>query len=326
MQYKDYYAILGVEKTASQDEIKKAYRKLAKQHHPDVNKGNKASEDKFKDVSEAYEVLGDAEKRKKYDVFGSQAQFANGYDFDPSQYGFNGSNVHYEYAGGGDHSDFFNMFFSNAFDLNDLFSQARDGGRSTHVYEGGDLGDIFGQTRGGARAPRVHNGQDIEAEIELTPEEGAAGTEKRISLQTQTGTRSINFKVPAGVNDGETIRLKGQGHAGSNGGKNGDLRMTVRMKPGRFTLKGQELIMNADVYPWDAALGTKLTVDTLDGRIAVKIPSGVQSGSRIRVAGKGYPFRAGERGDLYITVRIVNPAYLTAEQKTLYEKLKETVK
>lgn len=326
MQYKDYYAILGVDKTASQDEIKKAYRKLAKKHHPDVNKGDKESENKFKDVSEAYEVLGDAEKRKKYDAFGSQAQFGNGYDFDPSQYGYNGGNVRYDYAGSGDHSDFFNMFFSDAFDLNDLFSQARGTGRSAHVYEGGDLGDIFGQARGGSRAPRVHNGQDIEAEIELTPEEGAAGLEKRISLQTENGTRSINFKVPAGVNDGETIRLKGQGHAGMNGGKNGDLRMTVRMKPGRFTLKGQELIMNADVYPWDAALGAKLTVDTLDGRIAVNIPAGVQTGSRVRVAGKGYPFRSGARGDLYIEVRIVNPKTLTSEQKKLYEKLKETVK
>ncbi len=325
MQYKDYYAILGVDKNASQEEIKKAYRKLAKQHHPDLNKGDKASEAKFKDVGEAYEVLGDAEKRKKYDMFGSQAQFSNGADFDPSQYGFNGGNVRYEYAGTGDHSDFFNMFFSDAFDLNDLFGSAR-GGRTSRVYEGSDFGDIFGQTRGGARAPRVQNGQDIEAEIELTPEEGASGIEKHISLQTGAGTRSINFKVPAGVNDGETIRLKGQGQPSGNGGKNGDLRMTVRMKPGRFTLKDGELSTNADVYPWDAALGTKLTVSTLDGRIAVNIPAGVKSGSRIRVAGKGYPFRSGPRGDLYLTVRIVNPANLTAEQKKLYVKLKETVK
>ncbi len=325
MQYKDYYAILGVDKSAPQDEIKKAYRKLAKQHHPDVNKGDKASEAKFKDVAEAYEVLGDAEKRKKYDTFGSQAQFSNGADFDPSQYGFNGGNVRYEYTGAGDHSDFFNMFFSDAFDLNDLFGSAR-GGRTTRVYEGGDFGDIFGQTRGSSRTPRAHSGQDIEADIELTPEEGAAGTEKLISLQTGTGTRSINFKIPAGVNDGETIRLKGQGRSGSNGGKSGDLRMTVKMKPGRFTLKDGELSANADVYPWDAALGTKLTVDTLDGRIAVNIPAGVKSGSRIRVAGKGYPFRSGPRGDLFLSVRIVNPAQLTAEQKKLYEKLKETMK
>ncbi len=325
MQYKDYYSILGVDKNASSDEIKKAYRKLAKQHHPDVNKGDKASEAKFKDISEAYEVLGDAEKRKKYDTFGSQAQFTGGYDFDPSQYGFNGGNVRYSYTGSGDHSDFFNMFFSDAFDLNDLFAGARNGGRTTRVYQSGDFDDLFGQ-RGAERAPRMQSGQDIEAEIELTPEEGAAGTQRRISLQTQNGTRSLNFKVPAGVRDGETIRLKGQGHPGSGGGDSGDLRMTVRMKPGpKFTLSGEELMMNADVYPWDAVLGTKLTVDTLDGRIAVKVPAGVKPGSRIRVAGKGYPFRGGKRGDLYLTVRIVNPEHITAEQKKLYEKLKETM-
>jgi len=325
MQYKDYYAILGVDKNASQDDIKKAYRKLAKQYHPDVNKNDKASEAKFKDIGEAYEVLGDTEKRKKYDMFGAQAQFRNGYDFDPSQYGFNGGNVRYEYAGSGDHSDFFNMFFSDAFDLSSLFGAGR-GGRTTRVYESGDLSDLFGQSSGGARTTRVRNGQDIEAEIELTPEEGAAGIEKRISLQTESGTRSLNFKVPAGVADGETIRLKGQGHSGTGGGKNGDLRMTVRMKPGRYTLKGSELLLDIDVYPWSAALGDKLTVDTLDGRIAVKIPAGVQTGSRIRVAGKGYPFRSGKRGDLYLTVRIVNPAHLTAEQKKLYERLRETMK
>jgi curved DNA-binding protein len=310
-----------VDKTASQDEIKKAYRKLAKQHHPDVNKGDKKSETKFKDVGEAYEALGDVEKRKKYDMFESQAQYNNGADFDPSQYGYSGGNGRYDYAGAGDHSDFFNMFFSDAFDLNDLFAQARGGGRNTRVYQGGD---IFSQ--GGARAPRARAGQDVEAQIELTPEEGAAGTEKRISLQAETGSRSINFKIPAGVRDGETIRLKGQGHAGSGGGKSGDLRMTVKMKPGRFTLKDDELLMNADVFPWDAALGSKLTVDTVDGRIAVSIPAGVQPGTRIRVAGKGYPFREGKRGDLYLEVRIVNPAHLTEEQKKLYEKLKETVK
>lgn len=327
MQYKDYYAILGVDKQASQDEIKKAYRKLAKKYHPDVNKGDASAESKFKDVSEAYEVLGDADKRKKYDMFGSQAQFSNGHDFDPSQFGFNRGNVRYEYSGSGDHSDFFNMFFSEGFDLNDLFGGMNGGGRTTRVYQNGNFDDLFGQRGAGVHTPRMQSGQDIETEIELTPEEGAAGTQKRISLQTETGTRSINFKVPSGVRDGETIRLKGQGHPGINGGSSGDLRLTVRMKPGvKWMLKGDELLMNADVYPWDAVLGTKLTVDTLDGRIAVKIPAGVQSGSRIRVAGKGYPFRGGKRGDLYLTVRIVNPARLTGEQKRLYEKLRETVK
>lgn len=328
MEYKDYYAILGVEKTASQEDIRKAYRKLAKQYHPDVNKGDNKAEAKFKDVGEAYEVLGDADKRKKYDMFGSQTNFSGGSNFDPSQYGFSGGNVHYQYAGGGDHSDFFNMFFSDAFDLSSLFGGAgRGGGRTSRVYEGDDLSELFGRGGAGGRTQRTRDGQHVEAQIEITPEEGAAGTEKRISLQTDTGARTIDFKVPQGVKDGETIRLKGQGYAGAGGGKTGDLRMTVKLVPSaRFTPEGNDLVTPADVYPWDAALGAKHTVDTLDGRISVKIPAGIQSGSRIRVAGKGYPVRSGKRGDLYIRVRIVNPAHLTGEQKKLYEKLKETVK
>ena len=325
MQYKDYYAILGVEKTASKDEIKKAYRKLAKKHHPDANKGNKGSEDKFKEVSEAYEVLGDDEKRKKYDMFGSQAQYANGADFDPSQFGYGGGNVRYEYAESGDHSDFFNMFFSEGFDLSSLFGgAARGGGRQTRVYQGDGLDELFGRANGQTRSM---DGRHIEAQIEITPEEGAAGTEKRISLQTETGVRTINFKVPKGVRDGETIRLKGQGQPGHNGGHAGDLRMTVKLTSGgRFSLEDGQLLTPLDVAPWDAALGAKQTVDTLDGRISVQIPAGVQTGSKIRITGKGYPNRDGSRGDLYIKVRLVNPAHLTPEQKTLYEKLKGTVK
>lgn len=329
MEYKDYYAILGVNKTATQEEIRKAYRKLAKQYHPDMNKGDKSSEAKFKDVGEAYEVLGDAEKRKKYDMFGNQTQFTGGSNFDPSQYGFNGGNVRYEYAGGGDHSDFFNMFFSGSgINFDDLFGgSARTGGRTSRVYEGDDLSDLFGGSRTGGRSQRTLDGRNIEAEIEITPEEGAAGTEKRISLQTETGTRTIDFKVPKGVKDGETIRLKGQGYAGASGGQTGDLRMTVHLvSSARFAIEGNDLVTTVDVYPWDAALGAKHTVDTLDGRIAVKIPAGVQSGSRIRVAGKGYPVRSGTRGDLFIKVRIVNPTHLTSEQKKLYEKLKDTAK
>ncbi len=328
VEYKDYYAILGVEKTATQEDIRKAYRKLAKQYHPDVNKGDNKAEAKFKDVGEAYEVLGDAEKRKKYDIFGNQTNFSGGSNFDPSQYGWNGGNVHYQYSGNGDHSDFFNMFFSDAFDLSSLFGgAARGSGARARVYEGEDLSELFGRTGAGGRTQRIYDGQHIEAQIEITPEEGAAGAEKRISLQTDTGVRTINFKVPRGVKDGETIRLKGQGHTGAGGGASGDLRMTVKLVPSaRFAIEGSDLIITADIYPWDAALGTKRNVETLDGLIAVKIPSGMQSGSRIRVAGKGYPVRSGKRGDLYIKVRIVNPAHLTGEQKKLYEKLKDTVK
>lgn len=323
MQYKDYYSILGVEKTATQDDIKKVYRKLAKKFHPDMNPGNKRAEERFKEISEAYEVLGDNEKRKKYDMFGSEAQFSNGADFDPSQYGWKGGNARYEYSAGGDHSDFFNMFFSDAFDLNSLFGGSRGGGRTTRVYENADLNGIFGQQ--GARS-RIREGENAEAEIEITPEEGAAGVEKRISLQTQSGTKTINFKIPKGVGSGETIRLKGQGYEGTGGGKAGDLHMIVRIiKSERFDLEGNDIITNVDIFPWDAALSGKVSVETLDGRIIVKIPEGIQPDSKIRVAGKGYPSRGGKHGDLYIRVRIVNPKHLTAEQKGLYEKLKKTM-
>ncbi len=330
MEYKDYYAILGVEKTASQDDIKKAYRKLAKKFHPDRNPDNKRAEEKFKDISEAYEVLGDADKRKKYDMFGNQTQYTGGTNFDPSQYGWNGGNVRYEYSGAGDHSDFFNMFFGGGgINIEDLFGgAARSGGRTTRMYEGSDLNDLFGASRGSSsRAHLVYDGEHIEAEIEITPEEGAVGLEKRIALQTQRGTKNFTFKIPKGVRDGEKIRLKGQGHPGSGGGKSGDLYLIVRFKPGeRFTLEGDDLSTTVDLFPWDAALGDKVPVATLDGRINVTIPAGIQTGSRIRVAGKGYPSRKGRQGDLYIKVRIVNPASLTNTQKELYEKLKKTVK
>ena len=302
MKYKDYYSILGVDKKASPDEIKKAYRKLAKQHHPDKNKGDKKAEEKFKDVGEAYEVLGDEKKRAQYDQIGSNPTFQNGREFDPSQYGFGGNGVRYEYNTSGDHSDFFNMFFGGGggFDINDLF-----GGGST-------------------RAQQVISGEDIDAEITITPEDGAAGVTQRIALQTHTGKRNITFKVPKGVRNGEKIRLKGQGGPGHGGGKNGDLYLTVRFKSsGRFAIEGTDLVTTVDLMPWDAALGTKIHVRTLSGRINVTIPAGVQTDNKIRIAGKGYPARDGKHGDLYIKVRIVNPKTLSEEMRALYEQLRK---
>lgn len=312
MQYKDYYKILGVEKTATPEEIKKAYRKLAKKYHPDANqdsKDKKLMEEKFKDVNEAYELLRDPDKRQKYDQFGSAGNFQNGADFDPSQYGFSGfnnGNVRYEYRAGnaGDYSDFFNMFFSGGdggFDISNLFGGSRKAGRNI-----------------------VYDGEHIEAEFEITPEEGFMGGEKRIALQDTGGVRNFSLKIPKGVRDGEKIRLKGQGHPGSHGGKSGDLHLIVRFKPSsRFTLNGNDLEMTQDIYPWDAALGGKVAVDAIDGRIMVRVPAGIQPDNKIRVAGKGYTDRDGKRGDLYITVRVVNPARITPQAQKLYEQLKD---
>lgn len=308
MKYKDYYSVLGLNKDATQDEIKKAYRKLAKKYHPDANPNNKKAEEKFKEVNEAYEVLGDPDKRKKYDAFGSSTNFQDGFDFDPSSYGF-GNNVRYEYKAnvGGDYSDFFKSFFGE---------------------EGFDLGSIFGgfgnQQR---RKSYPAKGGDVESIIEILPEEGFAGIEKSVSIRTRTGDRSLSFKIPKGVKNGEKIRLKGQGEPGTNGGPNGDLYLTVKFKKsGKFEIEGKDLSTTLDVMPWDAALGGEKPVDTLDGRILIKIPPGIQTDSKIRVVGKGYIDRSGLRGDLYIKIRIVNPKVINSEVKKLYEKLRDVEK
>lgn len=307
MKFRDYYEILGVDKKAGQDEIKKAYRKLAKKYHPDAHPGDKVSEEKFKEANEAYQVLGDEEKRKKYDQFGQEQQFRNGSDFDPSQYGF-GNNVHYQHtAAGSNFSDFFNMFFGgSSFNTEDLFGQRRSRtGRSVH------------------NSPM--KGEDSEAAINITVQEGFNGAEKRISFRTGSGDRTISFKIPSGIRNGEKIKLAGQGNPGFNGGKNGDLYLTVEIVAGGgLELDGSNLQASMDMMPWEAALGAEISFDTLDGRILVRVPPGIQTGNRIRVAGKGYTDKSGTRGDLYIKARIVNPAVLTDKQRELYEKLKQT--
>ncbi len=309
MKYRDYYEILGVDKKASQDEIKRAYRKLAKKYHPDAHPGDKAAEEKFKEANEAYEVLGNEEKRKKYDQFGSEGQFRNGADFDPSQYGF-GNNVKYEFRQGnaGDFSDFFNMFFG--------------GGSPFDTF---DVGGAFGRRRGrhgGVSRNSQMPGQDNEALMEITPAEGFAGAEKRISLRTQNGERTISLRIPAGIRPGEKIKLAGQGGPGVNGGRNGDLYLNVEFtRFSGFELNGLDLESQIALYPWEAALGSEIPFNTLDGRISVKIPPGIQSGSKIRVAGRGYRDRSGVRGDLYLKMTLVNPEKLNSAQIELYEKL-----
>ncbi len=307
MQYKYYYKVLGIDKNASNDQIKKAYRKLAKKYHPDVNPDYKQAEGKFKEVSEAYEVLSDKEKRDKYDNFGSKSNFENGSDFDPSQYGF-GKNVKYEFRSddGQDYSSFFKMFFGQDFGFEDNYQYSSANNRRTSP---------------------THKGEDISAELEITLEEGFKGDSKKISIREQGGTRSLSFKIPKGVKDGEKIRLKGQGEVSHYGGQKGDLFLTLRIKANdRFSLEGINLITSVDIFPWEAALGAEKTVNTLDGRIRVKIPAGIQTESKIRVTGKGYFDKSGKRGDLYLKVRIVNPRNLTAEMKELYEKLSQTLK
>lgn len=314
MQYRNYYDILGVGKKASQDEIKKAYRKLAKKYHPDTNPGNKESEEKFKAANEAYEVLGDEEKRKKYDNLGEGFNFQDGYDFDPSQFGY-GKNVKYEYKTGnaGDFSDFFNLFFGGG----------SFGGSSF------DFDDILGRSGNARSFSRNYSmqGEDSEAEIEITPEEAFNGIEKRVTISGRGSDKTISFRVPPGIREGEKIKLSGQGSPGTNGGKSGDLYLKIRFKPGsRFEIDNDNLQAVLSLSPWEAALGGEIPFDTIDGRIIVKIPPGVQTDSKIRVAGKGYKNRNGGRGDLFLKIRMVNPNSLSKEEKELYEKLKQVSK
>lgn len=300
MEFKDYYKSLEVDKNASQQEIRKAYRRLAKKYHPDSNPGNKQAEERFKEISEAYEVLGDEERRKKYDQMGSQPYFTQGFDFDPSQFGFGGGDFHFEYSGNG-FSDFFNAFFGDNRSFDDIFS-GMSGTRSQSV-----------------------GGQDVQAEIEITPEEGMQGVDKMVTLRIGGNQKQLSIKIPKGIKDGEKIRLKGQGEPGY-GGKTGDLYLTIRMKnSSKFEIQGLDLTTIKDIYPWDAALGCEITIDLPDNQILIKVPKGVQTDQRLRVPGKGYMDRKGNRGNLYIKFRIINPKNITAEMEKYYEKLKNTV-
>jgi curved DNA-binding protein len=310
MQYQDYYKILGVSENATEDEIKSAFRKLAKKYHPDVCPNDKSAEAKFKQVNEAYEVLGDKQRRREYDDLRRRMGSADRMNFDPAKYGFAPPGG---FGGFGDF-DGASVFTSGDSGFSEFFEMLFGRGR-------GMMGasDIFGSAA--RRHPRDMRGQDIEADIELTVEEAFHGTKKRISLDTGERRKTIDFTVPAGTAEGERIRLAGQGRPGIGRGGNGDLLMQVHIKPGKFELNGLDLSADIRLSPWDAALGAKVPYSTIDGNIEVKVPAGVQTGSRIRIAGKGYKNRQGQRGDLYLNVKIVNPPSLNPDERRLYEQL-----
>ncbi len=314
MKYRDYYEILGVKKEATQDQIKKAYRKLAKKYHPDTNPGDKKAEERFKEINEAYEVLGSEEKRKKYDQLGNQFNFANGFDFDPSHFGFN--NMHYKYrtSGTGGFSDFFDMFFGDGgIDIDDLFTM---GGRNGFTKRG------FTANSSANYQNRIR-GEDKEAEIKISVVDGLLGAERHISIESPKGRKTLSVKIPKGIQPGGKIRLTGQGGKGVNGGPDGDLMLIVRFKEDEYELKGYDIIQKIEVTPWVAALGGDVKVRTPESKIIVKIPKGIRNGGSIRIPGKGYYNSIGGRGDLFIKVYINNPEYLSHKQLELYEKLKE---
>lgn len=304
MEYKDYYKILGVDKNSTQNEIKREYRKLAKKYHPDLNPDDEKSQEKFKEINEAYEVLGDAEKKKQYDQFGSGYNFNNGQHFDPSQHGFGGSS--YTGSSGGDFSDFFNMFFGGA------------GGSSTRSA-GFDIGDLFG---GGGRRASQRQTPSYESELNITIEEGYKGVTKDITLNIGGENKSLSINVPQGILPGKKLKVKGE-----KWGINGDILFKINIIDDKInTLDGLDITTKLDLLSWEAVLGEKVTVPTFEGKIKINIPKLISSGKKIRIPKKGYKDMKKNQGDLFIEINIISPQELTEEEIKLYEKLKDLSK
>ncbi len=312
MDFKDYYAVLGVSKTASDDEIKKAYRKLARAHHPDLNPGDKAAEARFKEINEANEVLGDKEKRRQYDELGAnwrqyaqQAEGAGAGGWHPGAGGAQYRTVSPEemedlFGGAGGFSDFFQTFFG-----------------------GGGAGGPRTETRRG-RQTRTRRGADVEALAELTLEEAFSGTSRRVTVPRDAGERSVEVRIPAGIRDGARVRASGEGAPGSGGA--GDLYLRVRVLPhARFERREQDLHTRIPVPVTTAVLGGEVTVPTLSGStLRLRIPELTQSGRVFRLRGHGMPAvgKPDERGDLYATVDVQIPQSLTDEERKHYEALR----
>ena len=307
---RDFYEILGVPRTATQDEIQRAYRKLARQHHPDVNT-DPGAEDRFKEISEAYDVLSDPQTRRRYDAFGPDfRQVPEGVDPEAFQRGRAGAGTGQARGAGG----------------------AGGFGAGLGGDLGGDLGgidieDLLGGIFGG-RAGRGFGpipGADQETELELTVEEAFQGGHRSVTLEGPDGRRTLEVRIPAGVTSGQRIRLAGQGGRGSEGAPNGDLYFVVRIAPHpRYRVDGRDLYVDLPLAPWEAALGTSVAVETPGGEMKVKVPPGTSSGKRLRLRERGLPHPRGRHGHLYAEVKIMVPAKLTDEERRLFEQLAAT--
>jgi molecular chaperone DnaJ len=297
---KDFYDILGVAKDASQDEIKKTYRKLAMQYHPDRNPGAEG-EEKFKEIGEAYSVLSDAKKRAEYDKLRDAIRSgAAGYGGFPS---------------GGFHvSDF---GFGEEFNVEDLLNQIFGGAASGRG--GGGFSSMFGGQ------PRSRRGRDVETNVTLPFEEAAMGAERTVRFDLPEGRKEIKVRIPAGVADGQRIRVRGRGESGGQGGESGDLYVRVSVSAHRvFGRKGADLTMNLPITYAEAALGSEIKVPTLNGAVTLKVPAGTTSGKTFRLRGKGIAHKDGTKSDLLATVQVAVPQKLSKKQKQLISELAET--
>jgi curved DNA-binding protein len=317
VKFRDYYEILGVPRTASQEEIQRAYRKLARKYHPDVNKASDA-EEKFKEVGEAYEVLKDPEKRQRYDQLG--ADWKTGQEFRPPPgweggFGYGpGGQTHTEFHfGGSGFSDFFESLFGGQ-----GFRDMRGGRR-------GRQGPVWSQA-----------GEDQEATIRIRLEDAFRGGTTPVTLQMQRVTpegqlsvqeKTYEVKIPPGILPGQRIRLSGQGGEGVGGGARGDLYLRVEIEPHpTFRLKGRDLYEDLAITPWEAVLGEEVQIQTLSGPVTLKVPPGTQSGQKLRLKEKGMPNSKGAPGNLYAVVKIVVPAQPTEREKELFDELRKVSK
>jgi DnaJ-class molecular chaperone len=320
-QPRDFYAILGVPKTASQKDVQRAYRKLARELHPDVNKAPDA-EERFKDVSEAYSVLSDPEQRKRYDAFGADFRRVPE-DVDPETWARAGAGRARAGAGAGARG------FGGDVDFEDIFGdifggRAGGGARAGRGGRGGGWGGGYGGGFGGASAGGwgPMPGADQEAQIELSVEEAYHGTRRSLTVSGPEGTRTVEVTIPPGVTDGQRIRLAGQGGRGSDGGPAGDLYLVVSIRPdSRFRVEGRDVHVRLPLAPWEAALGTTAAVETPGGEAKVKVPPGTSSGRRLRLRGRGLPNPRGPAGDLFAEVQIMVPPRLSDEERRLFERL-----
>jgi len=358
MEFQDYYKTLGVDRKASDAEIKTAYRKLARKFHPDVNPNTKEAETKFKQINEAYQVISDPEKRKKYDELGadwehgvSQEEMMRRYAQQRSAAGGGGRGADFEFGGGGDFSDFFSQFFGG--------SARRAGGRSRGGASRGFSNFDFGTEP--ARAP------DLRAEVGVTLADAVKGAKRRLDLVAEdecatcggsgmiareekqgkarvirsaepcptcggrgviAARRTLEITIPAGVSDGTQLRLKGQGGRAPRPDQNGDLFLTIRIEPNPvFTISGRDLRVSLPVWDYEAALGAEITAPTVEGRVSLKIPAGSQTGRVLRLRGRGLPARGKEpAGDLLYELKVLAPTDLTPKERALMQDLANSLK
>ena len=292
MIFKDYYKILGLNNSrVSLDEIKTAYREQAKKYHPDVNVGDKLSEERFKDINEAYRVLSTPASKRKYDRMWNNHIGKKNIKYEESKRGT-----------GSIFSDFFNMFFG---ELDENRIEESNSKKKTKK--------------------QPIKGENVETSIDISIEDGFYGSTKKISLRTVEGKmKSFEVKIPAGIRENEKVRLLGQGKVGKNGGKNGDLFINIHIKDDeRFKIKGYDLYTDLLLTPWEAALGTRANIKGIDDESSVYIPQGIQSGEKLTIPAKGYKDAKGGRGNLIAQVKVMVPKRLTEDEKEIYTKLKE---